>query len=187
MKSKITIISLKYFGIYFISFFWFNLAIGQKATVYQLFEDDLHLNVVQSKTISKNTSLKSNAAKEDLQNFLELNSSLKSTVYVKNNTVVKSTDAGVKKPIKIKFNNITPFQKLDEDNFLYTDVELITINIKTLNDLNNRFDLKNANHFQNLKYVFVKCYFDCSVNQIEQFVLNAEPEVIIYFTIVNPS
>jgi len=186
MKNKITFRSLNLFGISLFAFMWLNVVSAQDTSVYELFENDFQINNVQSKS----ATLKSNAnAKEitniGLQDFLELNNNLKPTVYIDRNSVKNIT--GVGNPVKLKYNNIQPFHKLNEDSSLFNSVELITINLKTSNDLKNEFDLSKVNQFQKLKYVFIKCYFDCSVDQIKQFVLNLEPEVIVYFTRVTPS
>lgn len=190
MKNKITFKSLNLFSVCLIAFMWLNVVNAQDAKVYELFENDFQMNAVQSKVQSKSAALKSNANSKEvtnisLQDFLELNNNLKPTVYIDNNSVKNIT--GVGNPLKVKYNNTQPFHKLNEESSLFNSVELITINLKTSSDLKNEFDLSKVNQFQKLKYVFIKCYFDCSVNQIKQFVLNLEPEVIVYFTKVNPS
>lgn len=190
MKNKTTLKSFNLFSICLIAILWLNSVNAQDTTVYELFENDFQMNAVQSKTLNKSAALKSNANKNEtansgFQNFLELNNNLRPTVYVDKNSIVNIT--GPEKPVKLKYSNIQAFNKLNEDNSLLNSVELITINIENSNDLNNKFDVSKINDFQKLKYVFIKCNFNCSVDQIKQFVLNLEPEVIVYFTKVNPS
>lgn len=190
MKNIMTSKSLKLFGISLIAFMWLNVVNAQDTTVFELFENDFQINTAQSKVQAKSTSSKSSANRKEttnvgLQDFLELNNNLKPTVYIDKNLIKNIT--GVGNPKKLKYNNIQPFHKLNEESSMFNSVELIAINLKTSSDLKNQFDLSKVNQFQKLKYVFIKCYFDCSADQIKEFVLNLEPEVIVYFTKVNPS
>lgn len=190
MKNKITFKSFSLFSVCLIAFVWLNTMNAQDTNVYELFENDFQLDKVQAKSQTKSATLKSGVNNKEvtninLQDFLKLNNNIQPTVYIDKNAVVNVT--GAVSPVKVKYSNIKPFNKLNEEESLFNSVELVVINLKTSNDLKNEFDLSKVNQYHNLKYIFIKCHFNCSVNQIQQFVKNTEPEVIVYFTKVNPS
>ncbi len=98
--------------------------------------------------------------------FYNLAQKLHTTAYIKNNTVNKVYGEGEIK--KITFSDSKSFNLLNKKN--YSSLELITIKINKVNDLNNILDLTTNEKLNKLKYVFIKCDFKCTKKQIKTFI-----------------
>ncbi len=106
------------------------------------------------------------------------------TLYVKNNSVLNQT--GSYNPMVLKLEDVNSYGFLNYNNVLFKDVQVITINLKNQSDMLQVFDASEIKGFNKLKYIYVKCYFECSEIQIRNFVTNIDSEIVIFYKIVNP-
>lgn len=105
---------------------------------------------------------------------------LKSTVYIKNNGILNIERVGA--PVVLKFLDTESFNFVSTRNSLYNKIELITINLNSENDLRNPFDVDAIRGFSHLKYIYLKCEFPISDNQIRSFLQNADPEITFFYS-----
>jgi hypothetical protein len=134
----------------------------------------------QKNEISKSNSSKNNSRKR----FYDLAFNLHPTHYIENGTLKSTYNFG--NPIKMTFEDSKSLSWLKNINSKKSSLELITINLNGRNDLNNKIDLTSDNDFPNLKYVFIKCTFNCTENDIEEFI-KVNSTVRIFYTIQKPS
>jgi len=182
MKSIAVLPSIKYVIISFFILLSINQLTAQSSSVYELFEEDFQ------QSPSKNTAKSSISSKSGVnakQAFFTLKTGLKPTIYVENNVVKKVSSNTV--PLILKYENSNSLEILKENNSLIKKVELLTIKLKNLNDLNNQFDFSSIRGLDNLKYIYIQCNFNCTANQISSFILNVDPSVTIFYMVSNPS
>jgi hypothetical protein len=183
MKNKSLLSKMKYFILGCFLAVNINHLSAQSSNIYELTEQDFQNTSVSNKVAKSATFGKS--IDNVKQGFFSLKKGLKPTIYVDNNKI-KKVNGGVS-PIILKYQNSYSLEALKENNSLIRDVELLTIKIKNQNELNNRFDFSNIDGFDNLKYIYIQCNFDCTANDISSFILNADPKVIIFYMVSNPS
>lgn len=186
MKNKTTLFSSKIMLSIIVSVLSFNVGFAQEAGIFELVENDSEIQVAaQAKTSSlkKGVNSKSNIS-NNLSDFKELKYNLKPTIYLSDNRVKKVVGDSGPLRLKMEGNQINILKSQDP---LFNSVELIVINIEKQSDLNMHFDVSSLQGFNNLKYIYVQCHFNCSPSQIEQFVRNATSEMTIFFMNVNPS
>ena len=104
---------------------------------------------------------------------------LKSTIYIKNNGILNVEGPGA--PLVLKFLDVKSFNFTSTRNPLYNKVEMITISLSSENDLRNTFDLNTVKGFSHLKYIYLKCEFPISENQVRSFIQNADPEITFFY------
>ncbi|MCX7549418.1 hypothetical protein [Xanthomarina sp. F2636L] len=107
------------------------------------------------------------------------------TIYIENSSILNIT--GDESPKVLKLLDASSYSLLQDNNRLYNNVEVITITLNRLSDLNNRLDLSTINGFSSLRYVYVKCMFDCSDQQIRSFLLNADSVTTVFYKVVTQS
>tara|TARA_R110002049_G_scaffold309155_1_gene517687 strand:- start:2903 stop:3448 length:546 start_codon:yes stop_codon:yes gene_type:complete len=141
---------------------------------------------IHGSTTSKNTN-DNDGNDDDDDNIIpyQLLYSLKPTIYIKNNSIIKVT--GPNKPVSLTTSDANSFNILKTENPLFDSVQILKIQLNDLSDLNNYLDVSSINGFNNLKHIYIMCYFKCTENQIRAFIKNANPEINIYFEQVNPS
>lgn len=159
-----------------------NQISAQSSTIYQLTEQDFQ-EISPSKMASKTASYKK-PINDVKQGFFSLKKGLKPTIYVDNNKIKKVSGIS---PQIVKFQNSNSLEVLKENNSLIKNVELLTIRMKDQSELNNRIDFSNIDNFDNLKYIFIQCNFNCTANDISSFIINVDPKVIIFYMVSNPS
>jgi hypothetical protein len=137
--------------------------------IYQIFDEN-----------SGNSSLRSSV---NVPN--ELLHGKNPTIYIENSSIINVT--GDVSPIVLKLLDATSFSLLQDNNSLYNNVEVITITLNRASDLNNRLDVSSINGFRSLKYIYVKCLFECTDQQIRSFLLNADSVTTVFYKVVNPS
>ncbi len=140
---------------------------------------------VTSKFSSK--SAKGNK-KNDIERdrFYDLAFKLQPTIYINNSLV--TTKNNKKPPIKIKMSDVNSFGKLEELAIKHKDIALIYLTLYKNSDLNSILDLSSINGFDNLKYVYVRCLFDCDDSQIKKFVKTATNSSIrVFYKTQTPS
>jgi hypothetical protein len=107
------------------------------------------------------------------------------TIYIKDASIINVT--GDESPKVLKLLDATSSNILRNANNQYNDVEVITITLNRISDLNLRFDLSSINGFNSLRYIYVKCMFDCTDQQIRDFLLNADSVTTIFYKVINQS
>src|SRR5690606_37788182 len=107
------------------------------------------------------------------------------SIYIENSRIINVT--GETSPKVLKLLDGTSSSLLLDNNNLYRQVEVITITLNRASDLNNRLDLSRINGFPSLKYVYVKCLFECTDQQIRNFLLNRDSVTTVFYKVVNPS
>lgn len=105
---------------------------------------------------------------------------LNATVYAKDNAILNVEGVGA--PVVLKFLDTQSFKLASTANTLHDQVELITINLKSANDLRSPFQLNAIQGFNNLKYIYLKCEFAISENQIRTFLQNADPKIVFFYS-----
>ncbi len=138
------------------------------AQEYGIFE------ITNNNTLLKTAVTKSN----DRDGFYKLAQNLHTTAYINNNAISKIYGEGTVQ--KITFGDSQSFDVLNNSD--YNNVELITITLKKQSDLNNRLDLTVNKNLGKLKYVFIKCYFKCTADQIEKFITSNSNVRVFYST-----
>jgi len=174
MRNKSTLAFYTFLFSICISFFSFSKLTAQENDIYEL-----NGNTALAKTSSKK------ASQNDREDFYDLAFKLHATSYVENNSMRKS-NKNVTSVSKLTFNDTKSFNILNQNNQDLNDVELITIVLKNENDLINKIDLTQTSGFGNLKYVFIKCYFKCSEQQIKGFV-TSDASVRVFYKTETPS
>ena len=118
--------------------------------------------------------------------FYNLSQKLHPTVYLTNNKL-KST-YGEGQVVKLTLNDVTSLNLVKQEKTNYNHVELITITLKSFSDLSDPIDLSIESGLSKLKYLYIKCHFDCNNEQIKGFVKNiSNSNIRVFYTSVNPS
>jgi hypothetical protein len=135
-------------------------------------------SLINSMNETKQMSALSNA--EHLRSLVyDLNSKL----YI-NNQIENAV--GITNPVCVKID-AQSIDKLYEENQLFNQVELITINLNDLNELNFFLDLSKLKSFTNLKYIQFLCSFKCDpllINNLYQKISNTD--IIVFYQISIP-
>ncbi|WP_308992822.1 hypothetical protein QLS71_015830 [Mariniflexile litorale] len=153
-----------------ISLLSFNEVVAQETKVFEL----------KNGTLLQNSNL--NGADEVPNQLLY---SLKPSIYVKNNNIIKVT--GPQKPISLTLYDANSLNILKTENSLFSTVQILKVQLKEISDLNSYIDFSNISGFNNLSYIYVTTYFKCTESQIRAFIKNIDSEITIYFENVNPS
>ncbi|MFD0988594.1 hypothetical protein ACFQ1R_00670 [Mariniflexile jejuense] len=138
--------------------------------------------IENNNSLSKETAKKSKG--NNREDFYNLAYKLHPTSYAENKSIKKVNNSA--KVSKLTFNDSNSFNVINQTNSNFNDVELITIKLNSVADLNNKLDLTDANGFNNLKYVYIKCSFKCTETQIKQFI-NSDSNVRVFYKIEIPS
>jgi len=146
-----------------------NKTFAQKQNIYEITDDSF-----SSKNISNNR-----------EEFYNLSQKLHPTLYFEKSKLKK--EYGIGAPIKVTLEDVDSYVVLNQNNSKYSSIELITINLKTIADLNKTIDLSNNTQFSKLKYIYIKCFFNCDEQQVEKFIQKPNNEIRIFYTIINPS
>ena len=181
MKKVTALFSIIYFMI--VCFILLNIKqlSAQSAKVYELFEDDFQNS---TKKVTK-TSSYGKSTVGNKEGFFILKKNLKPTIYVEDNNIKKVT--GNTAPLILNYKNSYSLDILKKNNSLIKDVELLTIKLKSENELNNRFDFSSVRGLNSLKYIYIQCNFKCTISQINSFILNVDPNVTVFYMVNNPS
>lgn len=173
MKKNTTLSLYIFLLIFSTSLFFGNCLIAQEEEIYEVTNNDSFKNVSKSKSMS-NT---------DREGFYELAFKMHPTHYFKNNSLKSVYNTA--NPAKLTFEDTKSFN-LIKNNSKFNEVELITIMLNSSNDLNNSIDLSENTELNKLKYVFIKCNFKCSEDNIKKFV-NVNSKIRIFYSSQDPS
>ena len=167
MKKNTTLSLYIFLLIFFTTLFFGNPLIAQEEGIYEITNNDTFKNDAKSKSIS-------NTGRE---NFYELAFKMHPTHYFKNSSLKSVYNSG--DPVKLTFEDTKSFNLL-KNNAKLNEVELITIMLNNSNDVNDSIDLSGSMELKKLKYVFIKCNFKCSEDQIKKFVKTNSGTRIFY-------
>lgn len=135
---------------------------------------EIENNTVGKKFTSKNESI------NNRDEFYDLTFKMYSTYYFQNKELKSKYGKGT--PLKLTFRDLESVESLYDNTQDYSEVQLITIDLLNTNDLNSVIDLTYNNQpFQNLKYIFLRCNFNCNEQQINKFI-KVNSDVRIFFT-----
>lgn len=152
-----------------------NNVIAQENGIYELTEDNQ-----SSKQITNKKG--NNKDRKDFYNFYE---KLHSTFYYENNKLKNKYGKG--SPLKLTIEDANSFDSLYQNDSKHNKVRLITITLKNQSDLNKTFDLTKIKGFSKLKYIYVKCLFNCNSNQVKKFIKRENHKVRVFYTSVRSS
>ncbi|MWW23422.1 hypothetical protein [Algibacter lectus] len=138
-----------------------------------------------SSQFSRATASKSKTS-DTRTEFYNLSQKLHPTAYLANNKL-KNT-YGDDDVVKLTLDDVASLNLIKQDKGNFDNVELITITLKSIADLSTPITLSNDSGLSKLKYVYIRCYFDCNNEQIKSFVKNiSNSNVRVFYTSVRPS
>ncbi len=133
------------------------------------------------------TSQKKSSLKLDRDNFYELVFKLHPTIYLEKNKV-KKTHESQKAALKITLSDVDSFKTLNSLGDKSEKVELIYITLTNPTDLNTTLDLSNLKGLNQLKYVYITCYFKCTSSDIEKMIkMDSNQKVRVFYKTETPS
>ncbi len=167
MKNKPALTFYSFLLVCIVSILSIENATAQENGIFELTNDDELSKVKVKKYKEKNRG-----------KFYNLTQKLHTTAYISNNTLNKVY--GEEEIKKITFGDSKSFGLLNDKK--YDKVELITIKVDKVIDLNNNLDLTANDKLPSLKYIFVKCNFKCNKQQIKKFVkANKNSNIRIFY------
>lgn len=169
MKNKITILL-----VVLLSILINTVSFSQTNTIHNLTESNTNSNARTASPANSITSYPTHLLYD-----------LQSSVYIEDNTIISVN--GVTSPKVLKLKDTQSFEIIKNRNKLYKDVEMITINLKDVSDLSTAFDVDSIRGFNHLKYIYIKSDFNLTENQIIQFIINADPEISIFYKNIDRS
>jgi hypothetical protein len=159
--------------IFFICFISAENITAQEKNIYEI-----SINPISEK------KLKSKKSSNDRQDFYNLAFNLATTVYIENNLEKNLYGKGA--ILKINMLDTSSFEFLKKNDSNYKTAELLIINVNSIAELNNSFDLTELTKLNHLKYVYIKCSFKCQKHDIENFV-KVNPSVRVFYNAEKPS
>lgn len=175
-KSSYAIISSALFCCLFFTFI--NLSFSQEQEIYELIVNDL---------ANKNSKQTKNSNQGNRSEFYSLSQELHTVEYYHKNKL--SNKFGNETLVKINIEDIQSLNVLFQNESKFKDVKLVTIVLNSQSDFNTLLDLSKIKDFSKLKYIYIKCMFNCNEQDIKKFIKtsNANNSVRIFYTIVSPS
>tara|TARA_R110000868_G_scaffold299242_1_gene559465 strand:+ start:12654 stop:13178 length:525 start_codon:yes stop_codon:yes gene_type:complete len=174
MKRNSTVSLYIFLLIFSTAPFFGNKLIAQEKGIYELTNND---------TFKKSKKVKGNS-NNDRESFYDLAFKMHPTHYFKDSALKSVYNSG--DPVKLTFEDTKSFNLLKNTNTKQNEVELITVLLNNSSDLNDSIDLSENVELKKLKYVFVKCNFNCSADQIKKFV-KTNSDIRIFYSSQDPS
>ncbi|WP_188653716.1 hypothetical protein [Yeosuana aromativorans] len=167
--------SIRYILFLFIalSLFFGNNLMAQENGIYE---------VTQKGKSDKEYGKGANKMNNDRTEFYNLAFNLHPTYYFENNFLKTSYDSG--NLSKLTFEDAKSSNIVKNEDPKYDQVELITIALENISDLKNSIDLSKDKNLKKLKYVYIKCYFNCSEDDIKKFIQTDKNVRIFYSNII---
>ena len=138
-----------------------------------------------SSQFSRATASKSKTS-DTRTEFYNLSQKLHPTAYLANNKLKNTYGDG--DVVKLTLDDVASLNLIKQDKVNFDNVELITITLKSIADLSTPITLSNDSGLSKLKYLYIRCYFDCNNEQIKSFVKNiSNSNVRVFYTSVRPS
>jgi hypothetical protein len=147
----------------------------------------LLLGTLQGNAQSRNIYELENAKYEtDRSNFYDLSFKLQPTVYFTNQK--KKVLQPETPPVKLNLNGVKALSQLQTVDFNTQKIELISISLYQPQDLNTTLNLTTLSQFKNLKYIFIKCYFNTNALDIQRFIkINPNTAIRVFYKTEIPS
>lgn len=155
-----------------------NLSFSQEQEVYELTVNNLD---------NKNSKQAKNNNENNRSEFYSLSQELHTVEYYHKNKL--SNKFGNETLVKINIEDIQSLNVLFQNDSKFKEVKLVTIVLNSQNDFNTLLDLSEIKDFFKLKYLYIKCMFNCNEQDIKKFIKtsNSNNKVRIFYTIVSPS
>ena len=118
----------------------------------------------------------SDITRSEVEEIQKLVYDLNPTIFISN---AGSKIFGNEAPVNAE-TGVNNFQALTATNPDFNEVKLLKLKIEKPADLNSSLDLNSLSSFQNLKYVFVECTFECNLTRIKNMFSNVENVMILY-------
>lgn len=183
MKSKTTITSYVLYLFTLLLVLSVNKTIAQDKGIFELSNSEASSSTVKrsfSKTKRSKTSTNSNR-----NDFYELAFKLHPTAYLNKKHIKKSGNS--KTIVKVNMKGASGINKLNNLDSR-SNIEMFDITLASRNDLNSKLDLTTISGFNNLKYIYIKCYFECSASDISNFIkINPNSNVRVFYKTETPS
>lgn len=175
-RSVFTCLSSALFCCFFITSI--NLSFSQEQDIYEVTVNDLN---------NKSSKQAKNNKESDRSEFYNLSQNLHTVEYYHNNKL--SNKHGNETLVKINIEDIQSLNVLFQNKGKFKNVKLITIVLNSQSDFNTLLDLSEIKDFSELKYLYIKCNFNCNEQDLKRFIKtsNSENKVRIFYTIVSPS
>lgn len=152
---------------------------AQEKDIYELGNT---ANAQMQGQLNKGKSKKgSNLDRADFYNLIE---NIYTTYYINNNEIKKAYGDG--KPKKLALRGTSSFDYLKNVSQNFKNIEIITITLDTISEIQNTMDLSSLKGFDNLKYIFIRCYFKPNEAQIKSFIKTKE-HTRVFYKMENPS
>ena len=159
-----------------IALFSINNSFSQENNIYEL---KSHKAETSSSKIKSNKKENSN---RDIFNNLAYN--LHPSIFIENG--IEKTTYGNGLPIKLIFEDVNSLNILNLDNEKYNEVQMLTIKINSLSELNNYYDFSEKSELKKLQFIFIKSNIKCTPDKIRKF-LKTNSNTRVYYTINRPS
>lgn len=117
---------------------------------------------------NSNTTQKTSSINHDRKEFNKLVYNLHSTIYYENS--IEKKVYGNTPPIKLTFEDANSLSLLMSGNNKFKNVQLITINLNSIDELKKPIDISLLEDLSNLKYVYIKCPFKFDLNLLKSFI-----------------
>ena len=184
------ILNLKYLLMLIFLFSISNFVNAQQNKIIQIVENDNQLNenkVERNHKSSKFSKRSSKSESEDSarEDFNDLQFKSQHSVYVADKKIFNRT--GGNKAARLRLEDVSSIEFLYTQNADFNQVKVISIKINNLLDLNQKLDMSKLSAFDQLKYIFLQCGFDCTEDQIQKFILNYKSNITIYYMVSNES
>lgn len=167
MRNKSTFTSATILFVLLISLIPVSNSFAQENGIYE----------ISSANNSKNKN--DNGKDKSRARFYDLALNLQPTHYIENKRLKSVYDSG--DPIKMTFEDSKSLDWLNNKDSKKDSIELLIFYINDINELKNLLDISNDRDLKNLKYVFIRCKFNCSVNDIKRFI-KTDSKVRIFYT-----
>ncbi|MDN3667479.1 hypothetical protein ACFFU1_05935 [Algibacter miyuki] len=139
-----------------LSFFSYLDATAQEYGIYELNTSNTQARAATGKATNTNTR----------QEFYNLSQKLHPTAYLGNNKLNKTYGEGAL--VKITLEDASSLRVLKQNSLDFSNVELLTITLKNQSELIAPLSIS-EDGLSNLKYIYIKCAFDCTSEQIKSF------------------
>ncbi|WP_299554298.1 hypothetical protein [Seonamhaeicola sp.] len=167
MKNKTSIKNYSICLVFFISFFSFS-ALAQENGIFELKQNARPSASSKTNSLVVSISKDSKSTIDARAEFNTLVYKLHPTVYVKNGIVKKTYGEGP--IIKLTLEDVNSISSLSSLASNYPEIELLTIKLNSISDINSTLDLNSISNLSKLKYVFIKGRFNCNEALLNRFV-----------------
>lgn len=148
---------------------------AQENGIYELIDDN---------PLSKKVSTKKGSV-NDRKEFYNFSQKLHTTFYYENNKLKNKYGDGL--PLRLNLEDINSLNTINIGDSQFNEIQIITVTLKNENDLNQIFDISNMPGFSKLKYIFIKCNFNCDAMKIRNFIKKSDQKIRIFYSSEKPS